>query len=238
VRTIACAAMLLASSAQAALTGYNLGSFRLALIDDPIQVRFQESTAPNSERFRQAVSFITTQRDWRIATESGARFVLVREVRDKHLVRIEVTYDPRGYRLRYLESANLLYEEQERFGTTLRVIHRNYNKWMKELTSGINVAAGVASKPLIGTMPLQDVEAVPFLKEEGRRAYTAFLASPLPRAFAIAPSGAFGFGVPPAQVSYRDGFDVLQSAMDTCRKNAGGPCKLFAIDDRVVWSEP
>ncbi len=237
-------ALLLVSFAHAAK--YDLGSPRLALIDDPVQVQFQGGAEASKEKFRQAIAFITASKDWSIASESDGRMELTRTVRGQHFVKVELTYDPRGFRVRYLESTNLLYENLKRSGAMLRVIHKNYNNWIRDLVSGISAGAGVPGKRIIGFAPVEQVDAVPFLRDSGREAYKDFLTKPMPRAFAIAPSGAFGLSNQSAQgsyqidsrFSYRDQFDAVESAMDACNSRAQGACKPYAIDDHVVWTEP
>ncbi|MFN7571126.1 MAG: dienelactone hydrolase family protein [Betaproteobacteria bacterium] len=79
-----------------------------------------------------------------------------------------------------------------------------------------------------GFATIDDVAAVPYLNERGRAGYAAFLAKPNPRAFALAPTGAWGWG--------EGGEDPLARALEHCRRNArGDTCKLYAVDDRIVW---
>lgn len=75
--------------------------------------------------------------------------------------------------------------------------------------------------------PLDKVEAVPYLRVSGQDGYRLFLDKPLPRAFAIAPNGAWGWAT--------EGDDPLQRALDSCRRHAKGECKLYAVDKAVVW---
>jgi len=75
---------------------------------------------------------------------------------------------------------------------------------------------------------LEDVEAVPYLSAASRQGYQSFLALPKPRAFVIAPDGAWAF-------SSKD-FDVLASALRSCEEKHKG-CKPYAVDDQVVWPE-
>jgi hypothetical protein len=231
-----CFAILL-SAPLARADGYDLGSFRQAVIDDPVRVQFQGGAEPDKEKFRQAIAFIAASKDWKIANEADGRMELTRTVRGQHFVKVELTYDPRGFSVRYLESTNLLYEKRTRFGANFRVIHRNYNNWIRDLVSGISAGAGVPGKTLIGFAPLEDADAVPFLSTRGREAYKEFIIKPVPRAFAIAPNGAFGWSVQPAQVSYRNPSDVVENAMERCNSRATGTCRLYALDDRVVWNE-
>jgi hypothetical protein len=75
---------------------------------------------------------------------------------------------------------------------------------------------------------LEDVEAVPYLGATNRQGYQSFLTLPKPRAFVIAPDGAWAF-------SSRD-FDVLAGALRSCAEKHKD-CKPCAVDDQVVWPE-
>lgn len=79
---------------------------------------------------------------------------------------------------------------------------------------------------------VDDVAAVPHLKNDAaREAYRAFLAAPPPKAFALAPNGAW---------SWRgEGAGVMRAAVERCQTHAKEQtCKLYAVDDAVVWSKP
>lgn len=74
---------------------------------------------------------------------------------------------------------------------------------------------------------LEDVTKLPFVKDTGRAGYNNYLTRTLPRAFAIAPSGAWGWA--------EGGDDPLKRAMDICNRNGKGLCKLYSVDDYIVW---
>jgi dienelactone hydrolase len=76
---------------------------------------------------------------------------------------------------------------------------------------------------------LSDTSAIPFLHVKGLAAYQAFMGAPKPRAFAIASNGSFGVS--------GGGYDPIGRALLGCAKYAVG-CKLYAVDDNVVWSPP
>jgi dienelactone hydrolase len=73
---------------------------------------------------------------------------------------------------------------------------------------------------------LSDVSAVPYLKAEGRNAYAAFLTTHRPRAFAIAPDGAWGAA---------SGLDPINDALVACANGHSG-CQLYAVDSDIVWA--
>lgn len=72
---------------------------------------------------------------------------------------------------------------------------------------------------------LTDASAVPYLNAQGRQAYGAFLTSRRPRAFAIAPDGAWGVA---------SGLDPMNDALVACANGHSG-CRLYAVDGDVVW---
>jgi hypothetical protein len=86
----------------------------------------------------------------------------------------------------------------------------------------------------IGFAPLEKGDAVPFLREKGRDAYKEFLSRPTPRAFAIAPNGAWASSSRSIPGS-RQQVDVVGNAMESCNRRGNGECKLYALDERVVW---
>jgi hypothetical protein len=80
-----------------------------------------------------------------------------------------------------------------------------------------------------GFAPLGDDSRLPGISEAGREQYRRFLAAPSPRAFALAPSGiawAWSFSRVP---------DAAWRALTLCAERAHEPCRLYAVDDAVVW---
>jgi len=75
---------------------------------------------------------------------------------------------------------------------------------------------------------VDDVEAVPYLSENGRRAYQEYLTKMTPRAFALAPSGAWTWA--------EEGEDPDGRALATCTAKSSEPCRLYSVDDYVVWT--
>lgn len=77
---------------------------------------------------------------------------------------------------------------------------------------------------------LDDVGAVPFLADQGRAAYRAFLGKQLPRAFAVSETGAWGWAEEGESPDYR--------ALASCQQSSSKPCHLYLVDDSVVWPPP
>ena len=73
-----------------------------------------------------------------------------------------------------------------------------------------------------------DETKIPFVKDSGRIAYKNYLTKSFPRAFAISPTGAWGWA--------EEGDDPLKRALDSCNKNKPGTCMLYSVDDFIVWT--
>jgi dienelactone hydrolase len=74
---------------------------------------------------------------------------------------------------------------------------------------------------------LDDIAAVPYIGEHGRDAYREYLDKMTPRAFAVSPNGAWCWA--------EEGEDPDSRALATCEKRAGQACRLYSVDDNVVW---
>jgi hypothetical protein len=75
---------------------------------------------------------------------------------------------------------------------------------------------------------IDDVAMLPYVDDEGREGYRRFLAGGLPRAFAISDNGHW------VRVNAARG--AARLAMSRCQ-TYGGRCRLYAVDDAVVWDE-
>jgi dienelactone hydrolase len=79
-----------------------------------------------------------------------------------------------------------------------------------------------------GFAAIDDVAAVPNLDAAGRLGYERYLTFPLPRAFALSPSGVWG--------TWRGGDDPLVSAINNCNaKTPAKDCRGYAADSTVIW---
>lgn len=85
----------------------------------------------------------------------------------------------------------------------------------------------VARPPASGFAALDDAARVPVAPAARENLYTRFLKTDKrPRAFAVGPSGSAGFA---------SGDWALGRALGYCQATRGLPCKLYAVDDDVVW---
>jgi dienelactone hydrolase len=76
---------------------------------------------------------------------------------------------------------------------------------------------------------IENVDAVPHMRDTGREAYRTFLTKSMPRAFAISSSGAWSWA--------EDGDDPVAQVISNCQRSSGETCKLYAYNDYVVWSD-
>lgn len=84
--------------------------------------------------------------------------------------------------------------------------------------------------PPSGFAAISDDSRLPGIGDPGRQEYRRFLAAPMPRAFAIAPSGrawAWNSSLVP---------DAASRALARCAERAREQCRLYAVDDAVVWT--
>lgn len=75
---------------------------------------------------------------------------------------------------------------------------------------------------------IDDIAAVPYLGEHGRSAYREYLDKMTPRAFAVAPNGAWCWA--------EEGEDPDLRALATCATKSGQACQLYSVDNNVVWT--
>lgn len=83
--------------------------------------------------------------------------------------------------------------------------------------------------PATDFAPLADAAALPFVNASGREGYAKYLAAETPKAFAIGPNGAWTWRANMA--------NAMPAALERCAEHGRGmACKLYAVDDRVVWN--
>jgi hypothetical protein len=83
--------------------------------------------------------------------------------------------------------------------------------------------------PVTDFAKLDDIDAVPYLSDNGRKAYREYLTKMTPRAFALSPSGAWCWA--------EEGEDPDARALATCSAKSSQPCRLYSIDESIVWND-
>ena len=93
------------------------------------------------------------------------------------------------------------------------------------------LAFGVLAGANGETPALLDASRVPHLSPEGRADYARFLLQPTPRAFTLAPDGAWGW----AAAIDDDAGATERRALENCARWGGQGCRVYARDLDVVW---
>lgn len=91
------------------------------------------------------------------------------------------------------------------------------------------VAADLAAPPPSGFAATTDLDRVPLRSDRARAGYQAWLAAESPRAFAIHPTQG-------SWASAWGGERPIARALANCERFAKAPCRLYAVDDAVVWT--
>jgi len=76
---------------------------------------------------------------------------------------------------------------------------------------------------------LEDIDAVPFVPQRGREQYREFLKKATPRAFAISSTGSWGWA--------EEGENTNEKALAACQAASKEPCRLYSVDNDIVWPE-
>ena len=76
---------------------------------------------------------------------------------------------------------------------------------------------------------------MPLVSDHCREIYRKWVAYEVPKAFAIGPTGQCGSSTSVTPPKPGMPTDPAQRALATCEQIAKGACKLYAIDDDVVW---
>ena len=112
------------------------------------------------------------------------------------------------------------------------IIGSGYEHWRPRLDHFLN-SMGFAPRKLPGAprptrfAPLGQAPPVPALFARCLERYDVFLKWDVPRAFALSPTG---------DCAYAAGeLDVMASSLKRCEQRAKQACKLYAVNDEVVW---
>jgi dienelactone hydrolase len=103
-------------------------------------------------------------------------------------------------------------------------------RFLKKIGMPTDQVVAIAEEPAMpptNFAALDDINAVPFVHERGRDAYRDYLTRSGPKAFAVSPSGAWSWA--------EEGDDPVERVLAACQKNSREACRLYAVDDNVVW---
>ncbi|NHZ63484.1 dienelactone hydrolase family protein [Massilia genomosp. 1] len=113
-----------------------------------------------------------------------------------------------------------------------RIWWRDTARFLEQIGMPTRETVAVADAPSVPRTDfarVDDIEAVPYLSENGRAAYREYLHKLTPRAFAVSPSGAWCWA--------EEGEDPHARALAACARSSGQPCQLYSVDDYVVWQD-
>ena len=89
----------------------------------------------------------------------------------------------------------------------------------------------ITPPPASGFALINEIDKVPLRNNQSKNGYKEWLKAPSPKAFAIHPTkGSWGSSWAGGELPYL-------RALNNCEKYAKEPCKLYAVDDRVVWDQ-
>jgi hypothetical protein len=94
---------------------------------------------------------------------------------------------------------------------------------------GIQTPRSEDAPPKTSFAALEDISKLPLVRPDVRETgYRRFLSTDVPRAFAIGPKGEW---------SFQSGTNAINRTLERCAQTAKTACKLYAVDDSVVWVE-
>lgn len=95
-------------------------------------------------------------------------------------------------------------------------------------TETVYALADEVKIPDVEYAAIDNIDAIPYLKGSAREQYKVFLSKTGRRAFAVSPSGAWSWA--------EEGDDPVYQALSDCQKHSSQPCRLYAVDNHVVWA--
>ena len=99
------------------------------------------------------------------------------------------------------------------------------------------VVPAFADEPAAPPPPSAD-DPVPYIGESGQEKYREYLRKPVPKAFAISPSGGFAVAAGSNARFPRRPNDPKLRALELCREASGGAdCVLYSVDNQVVFGK-
>lgn len=140
------------------------------------------------------------------------------------------------------EASNAESKPSEGVGGFFSRLFSNDKKPVPERSTAATARSNVAVSPAVtkkveGNSAIDDVAAVPGLNDSGREGYRRWLQAKLPRAFVIDSNGAWNSATGTNPENPEDPEDPSQRAMENCEKRGTGECKLYAVDNEIVWNQ-
>lgn len=113
------------------------------------------------------------------------------------------------------------------------LLNRGFRLWRPVVDQfmaklGVQPPKSDNAPPATSFARIDDAGKLPYVKDTVKTdGYQKFLDADLPRAFAIASTGGW---------SWRTGENAPKEALERCEQNAKQSCRLYAVDDAVVWN--
>lgn len=101
------------------------------LLDLPVPVK-PDGSPPTEDEVRTMIVEGILARRWTPVVDDAGNIRASILVRGRHFAEVEIPYSSASYSIVYASSRNLDYDEER------RTIHRNYNKWVINLSASIN----------------------------------------------------------------------------------------------------
>lgn len=178
VKTVLVAAvlgLLVSPLANAQFSG-EFGDRHLKILEDPLAVRFSGDADKTSKaKLAAAIDVAALAREWKVVNQSDGRYELRTLKNGKHVLHVMVTYGDSVCEIRYIDSLDMMYKEIEDKGRHLRVIHGNYNVWIRQLADAIGKRI---DQPMIVSAPVPPPAVVAKLGEY--QGNGNFYSSPVP----------------------------------------------------------
>jgi hypothetical protein len=108
------------------------------LVDIPVPVNV-DGSQPSIDDVRTAVIAGCRTRGWTPVLGDGNTVIASILVRSTHYAEVEISYTDLAYSITYKSSRELDYDQKK------QEIHRNYNKWISNLSESIQAEFGVRS---------------------------------------------------------------------------------------------
>jgi hypothetical protein len=120
---------------------------------DNISVATSSGKTLQLEQVKQSIQAAAGAKAWSIAFQADGKLLATLNVRNKHVIVVEIAYSADKYSLRYKDSTNMKFGEASEpqaaglsglspsrpIGPGTKVIHPYYNKWVAELKDAIRV---------------------------------------------------------------------------------------------------
>jgi len=119
------------------------GDRRLKVLEDPLSVRFTGDPQKISKaKMKEAIDIAALAKDWKVLKSDDGRYELQTTKNNKHVLRVDVTYGAGFCQIHYVSSVDMMYRELVDRGRNVRVIHGNYNVWIRELAGAVGSRIG------------------------------------------------------------------------------------------------